>query len=216
MKKFAAILLAAMVLPSSANAVSLIQNGGFEMGPTVSALRTLHSGSTALTGWTVGGAGIDLIGTYWQAGEGSRSIDLSALNAGSIAQTFATVIGRVYQVDFLMAANQDRGHPTSVRSMNVLATGGATQQFDFDPTSPSGLSKANMGWTAMSYTFKATSTSTTLSFASLNHSAYGPALDGVSVNAVPEPATWAMMIGGFGLVGANMRRRKPAAAVRFA
>ncbi len=26
-------------------------------------------------------------------------------------------------------------------------------------------------------------------------------------NAVPEPATWAMMIGGFGLVGASMRRR---------
>ncbi|MBN8832151.1 MAG: PEP-CTERM sorting domain-containing protein [Sphingomonadales bacterium] len=27
-------------------------------------------------------------------------------------------------------------------------------------------------------------------------------------NAVPEPATWAMMIGGFGLAGAAMRRRK--------
>nr|WP_084192404.1 PEPxxWA-CTERM sorting domain-containing protein [Parasphingorhabdus marina] len=26
--------------------------------------------------------------------------------------------------------------------------------------------------------------------------------------AVPEPATWAMMIGGFGLVGGAMRRRK--------
>ena len=32
--------------------------------------------------------------------------------------------------------------------------------------------------------------------------------------AVPEPATWAMMIGGFGMVGASLRRRK--AAVRFA
>ncbi len=31
---------------------------------------------------------------------------------------------------------------------------------------------------------------------------------------VPEPATWAMMIGGFALAGAAMRRRK--AAVRFA
>jgi hypothetical protein len=26
--------------------------------------------------------------------------------------------------------------------------------------------------------------------------------------AVPEPASWAMMIAGFGLVGASMRRRK--------
>jgi hypothetical protein len=32
--------------------------------------------------------------------------------------------------------------------------------------------------------------------------------------AVPEPATWAMMIMGFGLVGAAMRRRT--ATVRFA
>ncbi len=28
--------------------------------------------------------------------------------------------------------------------------------------------------------------------------------------AVPEPATWAMMIAGFGMVGASMRRRRPA------
>jgi hypothetical protein len=27
------------------------------------------------------------------------------------------------------------------------------------------------------------------------------------VNSVPEPATWAMMIVGFGLVGGSMRRR---------
>jgi len=31
--------------------------------------------------------------------------------------------------------------------------------------------------------------------------------------AVPEPATWAMMIGGFGLVGGAMRRRRSASAV---
>jgi hypothetical protein len=34
-------------------------------------------------------------------------------------------------------------------------------------------------------------------------------------NAVPEPATWAMMIGGFAIVGASMRRRQ-AVAVSFA
>ena len=30
-----------------------------------------------------------------------------------------------------------------------------------------------------------------------------------SVGAVPEPATWAMMIVGFGLVGGALRRRRP-------
>ncbi len=31
---------------------------------------------------------------------------------------------------------------------------------------------------------------------------------GLPANAVPEPATWAMLITGFGLVGATMRRRR--------
>ncbi|SNS52810.1 PEP-CTERM protein-sorting domain-containing protein [Sphingomonas laterariae] len=31
-----------------------------------------------------------------------------------------------------------------------------------------------------------------------------------SYTAVPEPASWAMMIGGFGMIGATMRRRHPA------
>ncbi|MGL6042555.1 MAG: PEPxxWA-CTERM sorting domain-containing protein, partial [Sandaracinobacteroides sp.] len=37
----------------------------------------------------------------------------------------------------------------------------------------------------------------------------GIALDNVTVTSnVPEPATWGMMILGFGLVGATMRRRR--------
>ena len=36
----------------------------------------------------------------------------------------------------------------------------------------------------------------------------------ITPGPVPEPATWAMMIGGFALVGASMRRRKT--ALRFA
>ena len=35
---------------------------------------------------------------------------------------------------------------------------------------------------------------------------------GPPTGAVPEPATWAMMIGGFGLVGAGMRRRRMVAS----
>lgn len=41
-----------------------------------------------------------------------------------------------------------------------------------------------------------------------------PGYQAQQIANVPEPATWAMMIGGFALAGASMRRRK--AAVRFA
>lgn len=38
------------------------------------------------------------------------------------------------------------------------------------------------------------------------------ALDDISFRAVPEPQSWALLIAGFGLVGAAMRRRRLAAA----
>jgi hypothetical protein len=37
-----------------------------------------------------------------------------------------------------------------------------------------------------------------------------------NVAAVPEPASWAMMIGGFGMVGGSMRRRRRKTTVSFA
>jgi PEP-CTERM motif len=37
-----------------------------------------------------------------------------------------------------------------------------------------------------------------------------------TAGAVPEPASWALMIAGFGLVGSAMRRRKPSVSVRYA
>jgi PEP-CTERM motif len=52
-------------------------------------------------------------------------------------------------------------------------------------------------------------------FSSSSADNIGPLLDNVSldISAVPEPASWAMMIAGFSLVGAGMRRR--ATKVRF-
>jgi hypothetical protein len=41
-------------------------------------------------------------------------------------------------------------------------------------------------------------------------------ISGGGVGAVPEPATWAMMIVGFGIVGGSMRYRRRNTTVNFA
>jgi choice-of-anchor C domain-containing protein len=201
LRKLILAAIAAAVLPAAANAQAF-QNGGFETGPNPGSYSTHNGGSTAITGWTVGGASVDYIGSYWAAGEGDRSIDLSGNAAGSIAQTFDTVLGQAYAVTFLLAGNPD-GAP-AVKTVAVGATGNAIANYTLDST---GSSHAAMGWTEYTYNFVATGSSTTLSFASLDNSPYGPALDGVSVAAVPEPAAWGMLIGGFGLAGMALRRR---------
>lgn len=193
--------IAAIALPAAANAQAF-QNGGFEAGTNPGSFTTVNAGSSNVTGWTVGGAGIDYIGSYWAAGEGDRSIDLSGNAAGSIAQTFDTIVGQAYAVTFLLAGNPD-GAPT-VKTAAVGATGNATASYTVDST---GATRASMGWTSHTYNFVATGTSTTLNFASLDNSPYGPALDSVSIAAVPEPAAWGMLIGGFGLAGLALRRR---------
>ena len=49
-------------------------------------------------------------------------------------------------------------------------------------------------------------------FGNNNDAADGYRLDSISIGAVPEPGTWALMIGGFGLAGSALRRRRPALA----
>ncbi len=201
MKKFALGLAVALALPVAANA-AIFTNGSFETGPNPGGFSTLFNPSTAISGWVVGGHSVDYIGSYWQPQDGARSVDLSGNAPGSLAQTFDTVNGVTYAVSFWLAGNPDGG-PT-VKPLSVDVGGGATNFF-FDIT---GASRGAMNWVQKTYLFTASGASTTLTLASNSGSAYGPALDNVSVVAVPEPATWALMIGGLALAGAQMRRRK--------
>lgn len=196
---------AAALVSSSAHAAILI-NGSFETGvsPPSTNFTTLNAGNTNLTGWTIGAGGIDWIGTYWQASDGVRSLDMTAINAGSISQTFATIIGQRYLVSFDLAGNPDANGGSRLKSLDVTINGSGLANYTFDTT---GFTRNNMGWTGKTYSFLATTAASTLTFTSRNGRASGPALDNVAVS-VPEAATWAMMIIGFGLVGAVSRRRR--------
>jgi choice-of-anchor C domain-containing protein len=164
-------------------AANLIQNGSFENGANPGSFLQLDAVSTVITGWTVSQGSIDYIGTLWQASNGSRSLDLQGLTSGTIQQTFNTTIGATYRVTFDLAGNPI-GSP-AIKQMRVR-TGGSSADFSFDAT---GKSATNMGWVSKSWDFTANSTTTTLEFIGLGGGRNGPALDNVSVIAVPEPSS---------------------------
>jgi choice-of-anchor C domain-containing protein len=207
-------------LCSSANA-ALFQNGSFELGIVdVGPFTTLNAGDNAsITGWTVGTGNIDYIGTYWTSADGTRSLDLNGLVPGSISQTFDVTPGQAYQVTFDLAGNPAGGPTAKTLTTSANAT---IVLSSFDTT---GKDLSNMGWTPVSFNFTATGSTETLTFLSTTAgysgnstypTAFGPALDNVSVTAVPEPSTWAMMILGFLGVGLASYRRKRELALRLA
>jgi choice-of-anchor C domain-containing protein len=215
MKNMALGGLAAVLVAMSAFAqANLVTNGSFEEGAiNIGDYTTLYDGdSISITGWEVLPVSIDYIGSYWEAGDGGvsgRSVDLNGRNVGGLTQTFATADGQAYNVSFLLSGNPDSG-PT-VKTLDVL-TNGNSHLFDFNIT---GNSRTNMGWKQKTFTFIATGDTSTINFMSTTGGAstsgeccWGPALDGVSVTAVPEPETYAMMLAGLGLMGFIARRRK--------
>lgn len=216
MSKFQKLLVGAAVAAtltfgaSASSAAVAIVNGSFESGSIdPGAFTTLGLGSTAITGWVVGGLGIDYIGTYWQAADGNRSIDLSGNDKGSISQLLTGLtIGQGYTVTFALAGNPDGGGSTKV----AVASDGGSQSSVFNFLQ-GGNTKSNMGWIDQTFNFTATGTSANLTFSATQNDPYGPALDNVRISsAVPEPAMWMMMIAGFGLVGATLRRDRQVGA----
>ena len=193
------------------------QNGSFEVGTVVNPFIEVNVGGTNITGWTVTAGNVDYISTFWQAYDGARSLDLNGDSLGTIAQTFDTISGHSYQVEFWLAGNTGGG-PT-IKTVEVDATGAGNnpQQFTFDITGHSYPS--NMGWEQHFYTFTADGSLVTLSFASLavnigGLNYYGAALDDVSITdtytppvGAPEPGTMLLLIAGIvGIV--SVRRLK--------
>jgi len=200
LKTIVAVLFAAGATAAQANP-NLITNGGFESSSFNGQYITYSAGSSALTGWSIGGDSVDLINTYWNPAAGSYSLDLSGSSSGFISQSFATVVGQLYRVSFDMAGNPDDSN--KIKSLMVSLSG--TPFYSFDAT---GMNHTNMGWTTKGFDFIAAGSFSTLAFSSMNASAYGPALDNISVIAVPEPEAYAMFLAGLGLIGFMASRRR--------
>lgn len=167
---------------SSSAAVNLIFNGGFESSVITSRWLTLSAGSSTLTGWTISSGSIEILNnSYWQPSEGFQSVDTSGNSSGKIQQTIVTVPGSTYRLTFDLAGNPDGG-PT-IKTLQVGLNSSA-QIFTFDTT---GVSYDDMKWSARSWDFTATSSSTLLSFQNIGSTPYGTAIDNVSLVVIPEP-----------------------------
>ena len=162
---------------------NLLVNGSFEQ-PGSNNWSGLGRGSTYITGWVVTRDTVDYQSTVLPCSHEYFCLDLDGTPGfGAIAQTFATAPGASYTVAFDLGGNPD-GPPT-VKQLRVSAAG---QQADFS-FDTSGRSRSNMGWTTKTWSFTASSTQTTLEFASLDTTGglTGPLLDNVRVTAGAPP-----------------------------
>lgn len=220
------ILLGALVLPGVAWA-GPFQNGSFEAGSYGGGtIGTFGNGSTAITGWTIRTGTANNV--QWQAtgngdglvpSNGTYALDLTGSDDagyGGVEQIFDTIANHNYAVTFDVGS-----------SSRFTAGGGATVRAFingsslFSVTNPDTTS--SYSWLTGSGTFTAIGTSTTLGLFG-TAGGHFTGLDnvkitdlGVATGAVPEPATWAMMLIGFGAMGGALRRRSTAASrIRFA
>jgi hypothetical protein len=199
------ILAAALIvgMPAAAQAANLLVNGDFE------------AGGGSLAGWTITGA--MAVGTgaeYAPCCETSGSepaysgnhfatfgaSDIEATNA--ITQSFATVIGKRYDVSLRYGALGGAG----TQGINLNISDGFGFAFFV-----SAINDLDATFTTFTTSFIANNTSTVIGFSNFSGpDGIDPILDDVSVTTVPEPASWAMLIAGFGLVGAVARRQRHA------
>ena len=144
--------------------------------------------------------------------------DGDATYAGVLTQQINGLqIGKVYTLSFYWAAaqwrNEDGGawNGASTESWKV-SLGGETHTTNVLSIVSHGFS----GWQSASFNYTATAISEALQFVVVGTPVGAPPialLDGVSLDlqgaaAVPEPASWAMMLAGFAGLGGVMRARR--------
>jgi len=219
-----AALALGLISPATA-ATNLINNGGFEdqigftgIGNEVSNHPTDWTTNATFEADEVNEVGSAIIGVPHS---GNYSVVFGASNNGTpttLSQTFADVVGGLYTVSFDAYNGQYAGEPGS-RPLNFLTASAGGQSTTLADNVRGGFVSASCAdcWVQGTFIFTGTG-SDTLSLSAITDFNFWH-LDDVSVTllstpgAIPEPATWAMMILGFGGVGVTLRSRRQRAVL---
>jgi choice-of-anchor C domain-containing protein len=197
---FVFLFLTILIFSTSPVQANVIANPSFEIGTDPGSFTTVFAGNTNITNWTVNSGSVDYIGSYWQAADGNRSVDMDGNSAGVMSQVINGLsLSSSYYVIFSMAGNPDGGPTIKTLQVDI---GPYSGQFTFDTT---GYDKNNMGWVNKSFSFTPTASTQTLTFTSLDAGYYGAAIDNVRMVA-PLPGT--VMLLGTGLAGLVVHARR--------
>lgn len=196
------LVSAGMLLCAASITHASIVNPGFEPDTSVNSNNVLPGGSNAIPGWTTIENGVEWFNPAafgsTVSPDGGYAVDLAnfTFNASGIQQTFATVAGQSYTVEFFASTSAGQGRLGTAEIL--VEADGVMEQFNLVNMS------TQFVWELQSFTFIADDDEATLTFANYQDANLHFAnIDGVSI--VPAPATGMMMLG-FGLLGARRRR----------
>ncbi|ACT48707.1 protein of unknown function DUF1555 [Methylotenera mobilis JLW8] len=199
----AAMFASTVAFSAQATTTNLVVNGSFEDITPHSPLTNSWDILSSLPGWSVANNGVEIRNNVaGVALDGNYYVELDTTRNSSIWQYLNTTAGQTYSLNFAYSPREGVGTGSNGIRLNVgnIVGGVAT-----------GNGAANTGnvWENYSYTFTAVSSNTKLMFTAVGQSdSYGGSLDNVSVSAVPEANTYAMMLVGIGLIGFVARRRR--------
>ena len=213
---FATAALALSAVPSASNAANIINDGSFE---TQGSAATFYSSPGNPVGNNAGycyfGEPNLLCGNPGAPWSGSGLIkppsafgvpDLAQdgkiysfiQNGQILSQSFMSTLAGISTLSFWTAGRTNNG---GAQTVNVFLNGSSVGIFTTSQSTPN--------WVQQFFPINLIAGSNTLEFkgqtfgTGVDQTAF---IDNISVPAVPEPSTWAMLVLGFGLIGFALRR----------
>ncbi len=211
------LVVAALVASAGMASANIVLNPSFELGnfddvdvafvPMVTQLGGFQS-NTKITNWTVSQDRplIWIDNAYpgpLKTPSGTKFLDLTfytfiTSNYSSVSQDLFTTMGQQYTLSFDLGSSNFFG----VQPVIALSTAGVTVNFAMT-AAPTSVNQ----WTSFSFNFTAPAAMTPITFTGIQGSDF-IGLDNISVTAVPEPGTMAMLFAGLAAVGTVVARKR--------